>query len=169
MVTGGQRSGKSVFAEQLALEMSTHPTYLATARVMDEEMRRRVEIHKNRRCKLWRNLEAPLEVESLTISPHETVLIDCLTMWAMNWLFDKKENLDEAISELKQQIEVLVATGASLIFVTNEIGLGGTSPNALQRKFTDLQGMINQYVATLSDEVYMLVSGIPVKIKSKSC
>ena len=169
MVTGGQRSGKSVFAEKLALEMSAHSTYLATARVMDEEMRRRVEIHKKRRCNLWRNLEAPLGIESLTLSPNETVLIDCLTMWAMNWLFEKKENLDEAITGLKHQINLLIASGASLIFVTNEIGLGGTSSNALQRKFTDLQGLINQYVASLADEVYMLVSGIPVKIKSKSC
>lgn len=169
MVTGGQRSGKSVFAEQLALKMSAHPTYLATARVMDEEMRRRVEAHKNRRCNLWRNLEAPLGVESLAFSTNETVLIDCLTMWAMNWLFEKKENLDKAISELKHQIDLLIASGASLIFVTNEIGLGGTSSNALQRKFTDLQGLINQYVASLADEVYMLVSGIPIKIKSKSC
>ena len=113
MVTGGQRSGKSVFAEQLALKMSAHPTYLATARVMDEEMRRRVEAHKNRRCDLWRNLEAPLGVESLAFSTNETVLIDCLTMWAMNWLFEKKENLDKAISELKHQIDLLIASGAS--------------------------------------------------------
>lgn len=169
MVTGGQRSGKSVFAEQLALIMSAHPTYFATARVLDEEMRKRVEIHKERRSNRWRNVEVPLGVDGISFLPHETVLVDCLTMWTMNWLFEKNEDLDNALSELKRQFDMLRASGASLIVVTNEIGLGGVSPNALQRKFADLQGYINQYVASISDEVYMLVSGIPVKIKSESC
>ena len=69
------------------------------------------------------------------------------------------------MSELKRQFDILVSSGASIIIVTNEIGLGGVSQNPLQRKFTDLQGMINQYVASRADEVYMLVSGIPLKIK----
>lgn len=165
MVTGGQRSGKSVFAEKLALSMSPCPVYLATAMVMDEEMRQRVEIHKQRRLLKWRNLEAPFGIEDLTISHDETVLLDCLTKWATNWLFKKKESPDEALSELKRQFDILVSSGASIIIVTNEIGLGGVSQNPLQRKFTDLQGMINQYVASRADEVYMLVSGIPLKIK----
>ena len=97
MVTGGQRSGKSVFAEKLALSMSPCPVYLATAMVMDEEMRQRVEIHKQRRLLKWRNLEAPFGIEDLTISHDETVLLDCLTMWATNWLFKKKESPDEAL------------------------------------------------------------------------
>lgn len=168
MVTGGQRSGKSLFAEKLALTLSDHPTYLATARVYDEEIRRRVEVHKQRRQHQWRNLEAPLTLDGISISPQETVLVDCLTMWATNWLLEKNENMKEAYSHLKDGIDELRATGATLIIVTNEIGLGGVSPNELQRKFTDLQGMINQYVASLSDEVYLLVSGIPVKIKTTS-
>lgn len=166
MVTGGQRSGKSVFAEKMALEMSSRPVYLATARVTDEEMRKRVETHRNRRRLRWKNLEAPLSIEGIAFSADDVVLLDCLTLWATNWLFEKNEDLDAALSELKHQIDTLVATGASFIIVTNEIGLGGVSPNALQRKFTDLQGLANQYVAAIADEVYMVVSGIPVKIKS---
>ncbi len=169
MVTGGQRSGKSLFAENLALQLSPRPTYLATAQVYDDEMRHRVEVHKKRREHRWRNLEAPLAIDDISFSPDDTVLVDCLTMWATNWLFEAKEDLQEAFDALKLQIDLLIAAGATLIMVTNEIGLGGTSPNALQRKFTDLQGVINQYVASLSDEVYMLVSGIPVKIKTTSC
>lgn len=165
MVTGGQRSCKSLFAEKLALSLSEHPTYLATARVMDDEMRRRVEIHKKRRQLQWRNVEAPLSAEDLTFAKGEVVLVDCLTMWATNWLFEKNENPDKALAELKHQFDRLAATGAYLIIVTNEIGLGGVSPNALQRKFADLQGLINQYVASRADEVYMLVSGIHLKIK----
>ena len=89
MVTGGQRSGKSVFAEGMALEMSSHPTYLATARVYDEEMQNRVRIHQERRKSHWRNIEAPLSIETVGFSKDEVVLIDCLTLWATNWLFEK--------------------------------------------------------------------------------
>ena len=168
MVTGGQRSGKSIFAEKLALDKSSHPTYLATARILDEEMRKRVAVHKNRRSAQWRNIEAPLGIETLKFSPNEVVLIDCLTLWATNWLFYKNENVDEALTALKYQIGLLKEAGVIIIIVTNEIGLGGVSSNTLQRKFTDLQGLINQYVSSIADEVYMIISGIPVKIKSQS-
>lgn len=169
MVTGGQRSGKSVFAEKMASDMSENPTYLATARIFDEEMRERVRIHQERRRKShWRNIEAPLSIEALTFSEDEVVLVDCLTLWATNWLFDKNGNVDEASVELKHQIELLREAVTTAIIVTNEIGLGGVSPNALQRKFADLQGIINQYVSSIADEVYMVISGIPVKIKSQS-
>lgn len=165
MVTGGQRSGKSVFAEQLALRLSTHPTYLATARVLDKEMERRVAIHRQRRGDAWRNIEAPMAVDGISFKENEVVLIDCLTMWATNWFFEKNEDVAEAVSSLRQQIEWLVTNDAVFIIVTNEIGLGGVSPDRMQRKFTDLQGELNQYVASLADEVYLAVSGIPVKIK----
>lgn len=165
MITGGQRSGKSVFAEKMALGMSTHPTYLATAQVFDEEMRNRVRIHQNRRSSGWRNLEAPLSIEALNFTPNEVVLVDCLTLWATNWLFDKNENVDEALAALKHQIDMLQKAGTILIIVTNEIGLGGVSSNALQRKFADLQGSINQYVGSIAEDVYLVISGIPVKIK----
>lgn len=168
MVTGGQRSGKSVFAESLALARSPNPTYLATARVFDEEMRQRVKIHQERRAARWRNLEAPLSIEDLSFDKNEIILVDCLTLWAANWLFEKNENLDEALSALKHQIDRLINTEAICIIVTNEIGLGGVSENALQRKFTDLQGLINQYVGFIADEVYMVVSGLPLKIKPQS-
>lgn len=168
MVTGGQRSGKSVFAESLAFTRSPRPTYLATARIFDEEMRQRVKIHQDRRAARWRNLETPLGIEGLHFDKDEVVLVDCLTLWATNWLLEKNENTDEALSALKHQIGMLLGSGAICIIVTNEIGLGGVSENALQRKFTDLQGLINQYVASIADEVYMVVSGLPVKIKSLS-
>ena len=86
----------------------------------------------------------------------------------MNWMFEKNENIGEALSALKSQISLVMESGAIVIIVTNEIGLGGVSENELQRKFTDLQGMINQYVSSIADEVYMVVSGIPMKIKSLS-
>lgn len=167
MVTGGQRSGKSVFAENLALSLTDKPTYLATARVMDEEMRKRVEIHKLRRQDHWRNLESPLDISGFEFSPSDVVLIDCLTLLATNWFFEKGESADKALAEIKVQIDALRSKPGTFIIVTNEIGLGGVSGNALQRQFTDLQGYANQYLASVSQEVYMIVSGIPMKIKGK--
>lgn len=165
MVTGGQRSGKSVFAENLALRLSDKPTYLATAKVMDEEMRKRVEIHQRRRQDHWRNLESPLDISGFEFSPDDVVLIDCLTLLATNWFFEKGESADKALAEIKVQIDALRSKPGTFIIVTNEIGLGGVSGNALQRQFTDLQGYANQYLASMSQEVYMIVSGIPMKIK----
>ena len=165
MVTGGQRSGKSVFAERLALSMSAHPIYLATARVYDEEMRKRVEIHKQRRAKQWQNIESPLYITENEFQDSDVVLLDCLTLWATNWFFEHREQAKEALGEMKRQIESAINTGATFIMVTNEIGLGGVSANAMQRQFADLQGYLNQFVAEKADDVYLIVSGIPVKIK----
>lgn len=165
MVTGGQRSGKSLFAEGLALKMSARPVYLATAVVTDDEMRKRVAVHQVRRREHWRNLEETLRLSETPIESGDTVLVDCLTLWATNWLFHCNCDTDKALESMKKEINALSMIDATFIMVTNEIGLGGISENALQRKFTDLQGLINQYVAGLAEEVYMTVSGIPVKIK----
>ncbi len=168
MVTGGQRSGKSVFAENLALSLSERPVYIATARIFDEEMRRRVEIHRERRRDRWRDVEAPLYPAVTELAYGEVVLIDCLTLWATNWFFESGEDGSAALREIKRQIDTLRTRPATFIIVTNEVGLGGVSPNAMQRKFADLQGSLNQYLATLADEVYLVISGIPVKIKPQS-
>lgn len=165
MVTGGQRSGKSVFAERLALSMSARPVYLATARVYDEEMLHRVEKHKQRRANQWRNIESPLNITENEFQDSDVVLLDCLTLWATNWFFELGEEVDDAFKEIKRQIEAAINTGATFIMVTNEVGLGGVSANAMQRRFADLQGYLNQFVAEKADEVYLTVSGIPVKIK----
>ncbi len=165
MVTGGQRSGKSVFAENLALQLSDHPTYLATAMVMDKEMENRVAIHKERRKDVWRNIETPLYTDGISFREGEVVLIDCLTLWATNWFFEKNEDALLAVTSLKKQIEILLSKSATFIIVTNEVGLGGVSANNMQRKFADMQGELNQYVAGIAEEVYLTVSGIPLKIK----
>lgn len=165
MVTGGQRSGKSVFAEGLALKMAERPVYLATAIVADEDMRRRVAIHQERRRDRWRNIEEPLHLSATKIDPEDVVLIDCLTLWATNWFFSCDCDIDKALCNIKKEIRALNEKKATFIVVTNEIGLGGISENAIQRKFTDFQGLINQYVAEISSDVYMSISGIPVKIK----
>ena len=114
---------------------------------------------------MWRNIEAPLYADAVSFEEKEVVLIDCLTLWATNWFFEKNEDVKSAALALKSQIASLYEKDATYIIVTNEVGLGGVSPNSMQRKFADLQGEINQYVASIAEEAYLTISGIPVKIK----
>ncbi len=163
LITGGQRSGKSEEAERLALSLSDRPVYLATAHVWDEEFRLRVERHQQRRGPQWTNIE-----EERRLSRHDlggrVVLVDCITLWLTNIFFDLQDT-EKALAEAKAEFDRLVAQDATFIFVTNEIGSGGVSTDAVQRQFTDLQGWMNQYVARRADEVLLMVSGIAVKIK----
>ncbi|WFE85304.1 bifunctional adenosylcobinamide kinase/adenosylcobinamide-phosphate guanylyltransferase [Parabacteroides chongii] len=164
LVTGGQRSGKSGYAQKLALSLSANPVYLATSRVWDEEFRQRVLRHQADRGPEWTNIE-----EEKYLSRHNldgrVVIIDCVTLWGTNFFFDNDSNVELSLKELKEEFNRLVEQQAYLIFVTNEIGLGGVSPDPIQRKFTDLQGWLNQYIASRADEVILMISGIPMKIK----
>lgn len=164
LITGGQRSGKSTFAEKLALRLSPNPVYLATAEPLDEEFRERVRRHQERRGPEWTNIEERLKL-SLHSLPGRVILVDCVTMWATNQLFDSGESLDSALTSLKEEFDRFTGPDATYIFVTNEIGAGGTSANPLQRRFCDLLGFFNQYIASRADEVYLLVAGIELKIK----
>lgn len=163
LITGGQRSGKSQYAERLALSLSPNPVYVATAHVWDDEFRQRVVKHQQRRGAEWDNIE-----EERYLSRHDltgrTAVIDCITLWCTNFFFDQQD-VDKTLAALKDEFDRFTAQDATFIFVTNEIGLGGISDNAVQRQFTDLQGWMNQYVAQQADEVILMVSGIPVKIK----
>lgn len=164
LITGGQRSGKSSYAEKLALSLSPHPVYMATSRIWDEEFRQRVLCHQERRGPEWTNIE-----EEKTLRRHElegrVVLIDCVTLWCTNFFFDLDANVDAALQAIKQEFDNFTNQNATFIFVTNEIGSGAVSENAVQRRFTDLQGWMNQYIASKADQVYLMVSGIAVAIK----
>lgn len=184
LVTGGQRSGKSTYAEKLALQLSctSQAVYMATAKIWDEEFAHRVQIHKERRGAQWINIE-----EEKYLSRHNVegrvVLIDCVTLWSTNFFFDQslpdsgnytmdagqaKESaslVEQTLQQIKGEFEKFTAQDATFIFVTNEIGLGGVSENKVQRQFTDLLGWLNQYLASKADEVVLMVSGIPMKIK----
>lgn len=170
LITGGQRSGKSQQAEQLALSLSPNPVYLATAHIWDEEFRERVRRHQERRGPQWTNIE-----EERNLSRHDltgrVAVIDCITLWCTNFFFERNKpdweqpSVDEALEALKKEFDQFTSQDATFIFVTNEIGSGGVSTDAIQRRFTDLEGWMNQYVASKADEVILMVSGIPVKIK----
>ena len=112
----------------------------------------------------WTNIE-----EEKYLSRHDlngrVVVIDCVTLWGTNFFFDNEGDTNRSLVELKEEFNKLTEQDAYLIFVTNEIGLGGVSPDAVQRRFTDLQGWLNQYIASRADEVVFMVSGIPMKVK----
>lgn len=182
MITGGQRSGKSSFAERMALELTEGckqgPVYLATARIWDSEFAHRVERHKARRGERWTNLECEKYISECNLQGR-VVVIDCVTLWATNFFFDESAAAESAeaadaadgtlvervLGLMKRELHKLAKMEATLIFVTNEIGLGGVSENKLQRQFTDIEGWFNQHLAEYADDVYLMVSGIPVKIK----
>ena len=88
MITGGQRSGKSLFAERLALSLSANPRYIATAQIFDEDFRHRVDVHKQRRGRQWTTFEEPLHVDSISLTSDDVVVFDCVTLWATNWFFE---------------------------------------------------------------------------------
>jgi adenosylcobinamide kinase/adenosylcobinamide-phosphate guanylyltransferase len=170
LITGGQRSGKSVYAEKMALKLSENPVYIATAHVWDDEFRQRILNHQRRRGPQWTNIE-----EEKYLSRHaiynKVAVIDCITLWCTNFFFDKnarkeaQPSVDEALEAIKHEFDLFTDQDATFIFVTNEIGSGGTSDNIVQRRFTDLQGWMNQYVASKADEVILMACGIPVRIK----
>lgn len=143
---------------------------MATAHVWDDEFRLRVKNHQQRRGPQWTNIE-----EEKHLSRHDiggrVVVIDCITLWCTNFFFNRSKaeweqpSVDEALEAVKAEFNRFTTQDATFIFVTNEIGSGGVSDNAIQRRFTDLEGWMNQYVASQADEVVLMVSGIPVRIK----
>ena len=163
LITGGQRSGKSTKAEELALSLSPNPVYLATAHIWDEEFRERVRKHQERRGPQWTNIEEETQL-SLHDMTGRVIVIDCVTLWLTNFFFENSD-VDQTLDTIKAEFDRFTSHDATYIFVTNEIGCGGVSENALQRKFTDLEGWMNQYIASKADEVILMVSGIAVKIK----
>ena len=164
LITGGARSGKSLYAEQIALSLTPHPIYLATAHIWDEEFRQRVIRHQERRGPEWTNIEEEKQLSKHVVKGR-VVLIDCVTLWCTNHFFSNEGDLIKTLEEIKGEFDRFTNQDATFIFVTNEIGLGGTSENELQRKFTDLQGWVNQYLAEKADEVILMISGIHIKIK----
>ena len=164
LITGGERSGKSTYAESEALRLSESPIYLATARVWDEEFRQRILRHQERRGPEWTNIEEDIRPSKHDF-PGRVVLIDCITLWATNYFFDMQQDVDQALEALKKEFDTLVQQDATFIFVTNELGMGGMSESRTQRLFTQLQGWMNQYVAARADRVTLMVSGLPLTVK----
>lgn len=168
-VTGGAKSGKSSFALSEAEKIKGKKAYIATAEALDEEMKDRIEKHKVERGKGWDTYEEPLKITEVIKKiegEYGAIVVDCLTLWLSNLL-----HADQDItSEIEKLVEIfrdpgLQTPNSELFIVSNEVGTGVVPENKLAREFRDLAGTMNRKVAAVSDEVFMVVAGIPVKIK----
>ncbi|AAM23668.1 adenosylcobinamide kinase/adenosylcobinamide-phosphate guanylyltransferase [Caldanaerobacter subterraneus subsp. tengcongensis MB4] len=177
MVTGGARSGKSEFAEKLAYERGKDEVlYIATSLPVDEEMKERIKRHRERRPSSWETVEAYKDLDKEILKrKKKVVLIDCLTVMISNllmevdltWENSTLEQIDEIEDRISQEVDkiLIVSSGVEIIIVTNEVGMGLVPEYKLGRIFRDIAGRMNKKVAEASKEVYLMISGIPVKIK----
>ena len=181
-ITGGARSGKSSFALSKSLTVAGRKAYIATAEALDEEMTKRIEQHKKQRGKEWDTYEEPLEIAKVMkdlYGNYSALVLDCLTLWLSN-LFMKTQGEGYGLQTIETEIQNLLdslrhfkssAAGdpdpgfCSLYIVSNEVGMGIVPENETARKFRDIAGILNQKIAKVSDEVYMMVAGIPMKMK----
>ena len=163
-VLGGARSGKSAFALAQASSLPGRKAYIATAQAFDDEMKVRIERHRQERPDDWNTFEEPLDLPVLLVKikdSHDVILIDCLTLWLSNLML-----ADRDISAATESfISVMATVGGSLFAVSNEVGFGIVPGNEMARKFRDLAGTLNQRVAATADQVYLVAAGIPIKIK----
>lgn len=169
-ITGGARSGKSSFAMAEASKIDGTKAYIATAEVLDEEMKERIEKHKKQRGDAWDTYEEPLKIADVIRKiegEYNVIVIDCLTLWLSNLMHSNlniKVEIENLVGVLKSS--KLRTLNSELIIVSNEVGMGIVPENELARRFRDMAGFLNQRVAGVADEVYMMIAGIPIKIKN---
>ncbi len=163
LVLGGINSGKSAFAESLITNQTTTPYYVATSVVLDKETRDKVEAHQTVRGPNWHTIEEPVELAAALeqLPAGSVILVDCLTMWLNNLLYHELD-VDGYTQNL---LETVARSDLDITFVSNEVGLGGISENALTRKFARLQGALNQKIAEQSDRVAFVAAGLPMWLK----
>ncbi|NBC84091.1 MAG: bifunctional adenosylcobinamide kinase/adenosylcobinamide-phosphate guanylyltransferase [Bacteroidetes bacterium] len=164
IITGGQRSGKTGFAQDMAEQQSSSPIYLATARIWDDEFAARIKLHQNSRGPQWQTLEEEKEISKHDLSG-KTVLLDCVTLWLNNFFHDEEYQVESVLKKAKAEWSRFIQADFNLIVITNEVGMGIMPEHPSARKFADLQGWMNQYIAQMAQEVYLMVSGLAVKIK----
>jgi adenosylcobinamide kinase/adenosylcobinamide-phosphate guanylyltransferase len=164
-ITGGARSGKSRHAQELALQYSDRPLYVATARIWDDAFRKRIDHHRQDRDERWETIEEEKRLGGLPLEG-KVAVIDCITLWITNFFSDMRHDVSACLQACQLEIDALVKKGAVLILVSNEIGMGMHADTEAGRKFTDLQGWVNQYIAAKADQVFFMVSGLPMTVKN---
>ena len=165
LVLGGAASGKSAFAENLVLQSGKAPVYLATAQVFDDEMAEKVARHRDMRGSGWVTIEEPLDLGPALaqITPQQTVLIDCATLWLTNVILGDHDVADHTNALLT----AIAACQGPVVVVSNEVGQGIVPDNALSRKFRNAQGGLNQQIAAEADLVVAVMAGLPVVLKGQ--
>lgn len=168
LVLGGARSGKTGFAEDLALNMGQKPAYLATAEALDTEMAERVAVHQRQRRGRFTTIEEPFALPRAllgAVARHDVVLVDCLTLWLSN-LLGAGQDVAGAVEQLAETLEQI--EGGRVILVSNEVGLGIVPDNPMARSFRDLAGATHQRMAEICDEVYFIIAGLPIVLKNEA-
>lgn len=163
-ITGGARSGKSTFALKEASKISGNKAYIATAEALDEEMQERIEDHKRKRGKDWDTYEEPIKIADVIKDiegQYSVIVIDCLTLWLSN-IFLNNKNVEKEIESFCCSLSTV---HYPLFIISNEVGMGIVPGNEMARKFRDMVGILNQKIAEIADEVYLVTAGIPMKIK----
>lgn len=163
-ITGGERSGKSSYAQKLAESLTEKPYYLATSRIWDADFQKRVDRHVSDRDERWTTIEEEKNI-SAVIQENTVVVVDCVTLWLTNFYVDTKYNVQDSLLLAKEEIEKLKQLNATIIIISNEIGMGVHSDTEIGRKFTELQGWTNQEIAKVSDKAVFMVSGLPLTLK----
>lgn len=164
-ITGGARSGKSAYAQELALSLSSNPIYLATARNWDADFDQRIKRHQNDRDERWENIEEEKYPAKIDFT-NRVVVLDCVTLWLTNFYVDTKYDIEASLSQIKVAFDEMVKQEAIFIIISNEIGMGLHADTESGRKFTDLQGWANQYIAKKADKAIFMVSGLPWVLKA---
>ena len=180
LCSGGARSGKSEFAEQLALSLKGRKAYVATGQAFDDEMKDRIKKHQMRRGKEWITFEIPLYLHKnweQIKNVSDVILIDCLTMFTSNHIFahgdiNTQEDANRIESIILEELRLLLqeinnSNDKTVIFVTNEIGLGIVPENKLARYFRDITGRVNREVASAANKMYLTISGVTIELKSQ--
>lgn len=165
LITGGERSGKSGYGQDLAMSLSKNPMYVATARNWDGDFQKRIDRHQKDRDENWVNIEKEKHLSEIDFSG-KVAMVDCVTLWLTNFFVDTKNDVELCLEQAKKEIELVIQQkDITIIVITNEIGMGVHATTHVGRKFTELQGWMNQYLAKKADKVILMVSGIPVPIK----
>ncbi|OCB78110.1 bifunctional adenosylcobinamide kinase/adenosylcobinamide-phosphate guanylyltransferase [Flavobacterium crassostreae] len=165
LITGGERSGKSSYAESLAQQLSDTPMYVATARKWDADFQNRIARHQKDRDKHWINIEKEKYWSEIDFV-EKVAVIDCVTLWLTNFFVDTNHDVSLCLEQAKAEFAKIAAQpNATIIIVTNEIGMGVHAATPMGRKFTELQGWMNQYLAQNAHKVVVMISGIPLTIK----
>ncbi len=173
LILGGARSGKSHYAQQLAMELGDKVLFIATGEALDEEMQARIAEHKKDRPQNWRTLELPSDIGKgieKGIGDAGVVLIDCLTLLISNLLCDEPDYPEaekRVLSEINQLIAVMNKLDASFVIVSNEVGMGLVPDTKLGRIYRDLLGKVNQLVASQASEVYLMIACLPIQVKGQ--
>lgn len=167
LILGGARSGKSALAEQRAQATGLEVVYIATAEAGDAEMRERISHHRARRPDHWLCIEEPLQLAATLqqqAAPHRCLLVDCLTLWLSNLLAAGDEVFAAQRAALLATLEQLPGT---IIFVSNEVGLGIVPLGELTRRFCDESGRLHQAVAVGCERVTFVTAGLPMTLKGE--